>query len=112
MPNFEMDRKRKIASLWRAGWAFDDIREYVGLGPDDVARVLFRALHRGPIDPYARTLADVMRDERRAAARPAEPLAISADRVEALLPSVTTPGLRARLLSSLTSRGAHLGGAA
>jgi hypothetical protein len=114
MSQFEQVRKRTIVALWRAGWAFDDIREYVGLGPDDVARVLFRALYRGrgPIDPCARTMADVIADEKRQAARPAEPLAINPARVQALLPSVTTPALRARLISSLSSRGVHLGGAA
>lgn len=111
-PNFERDRKRAVVTLWRAGWSFDAVRDYVGMGPDEAARILWRALNMGPIDPTARTLGDVMRDERRAAARPAEPLAIPASRVEALLPSVTTPRLRAHLLSSLTSRGVNLGGAA
>ncbi|MBE0531041.1 MAG: hypothetical protein IH626_09445 [Rhodospirillales bacterium] len=109
---FELERKRKIVSLWRAGWAFDDIRDYVGLGPDDVACVLFRAIHSGPIDPYGRTMRDVIADEKRQAARPAGALSINVARIEALLPAVTTPGLRARLISSLSSRGVPLGGAA
>lgn len=115
MSQFEQVRKRTIVALWRAGWAFDDIREYVGLGPDDVARVLFRVLCRrpaGPIDPHGRTMADVIAEEKRQAVRPAWTLAVPPERVEALLPAVTTPRLRARLISSLTSRGVTLGGAA
>ncbi len=113
---FEHFRKRTIVAL-ADGLGFDDICDYVGLGPDAVAAVLFRAICRrpvGPIDPAGRTMAEVMADEKGAAAaiRPAWSLAVPPERVEALLPAVTTPGLRARLISSLTSRGAHLGGAA
>jgi hypothetical protein len=118
--DFKRDRARKIVQMWRGRVPLDDICEHVGMNVDDVARILFRAIRPlAFIDIYSRTMGDVMREERR---RVEEAIHIAKqgihlprERIIDLLPRVTTPGLRARLKSSLAvshQRQGNLGGAA
>jgi len=119
MTKLDRDRCNRIALMWTAGHSFDAICDVVGLLPEDVAAIIWLRSIRDPafIDRQSRTMGDVIRDERLAKEqrRRASKLHVSAERLADLFPNITTPGLRARLQSSLAvshPRQDHLGGAA
>lgn len=102
MADFERERKRVIVDLWRDGMPFDEIREYVGMGPEDVARVILRVLNMPRwINPYGLTMGEIAEAGRHR--REVPRLAIGDAAIIKLLPGVTTRHLRARLISSLSA---------
>lgn len=104
MTKLDRERREKIALLWTAGHSFDAICDVVGMVAEDVAAIIYLRSLRDPafIDRQGRTMADVMRDERleKEQRRRAAKFHVSAERIAEMLPNVTTPRLRARLLES------------
>lgn len=107
MPDFERDRKRLIVWRWRSGWKFDAIVEYFGMGPDDVARIIFRAMNPvGFLHPYGRTMADVMKKKRKGLTVRRRNLGVDMTQAQIkdiLAGEITTSVMRKRLERSLSA---------
>lgn len=100
--DFERARKRTIVDMWRSGTPFDEIVDYIGTGPDDVARVIFRSLQYPRwLNPYGLTMADESKHPK--SPRPVRMLDKTDAQIRALLPGVTTQALRDRLIRSLST---------